>query len=53
MHGVLTSEFVNRKSRVFHLETSETELFPDWKPLTIMLCYIIQPSKQIDTDDQQ
>ena len=38
----LTREFVNRKSRIFHLETSEAKLFPNWKPLTIILYYIYQ-----------
>ena len=42
LHGKLTSEFINRKSRVFHLETSEAKFFPVWRPLTIMLYYIYQ-----------
>ena len=43
----MTSEFTlkifsNRKSWVFHLETLETKLLPDWKPLMIILCYLHQ-----------
>ena len=44
----MTSEFINKKSIVFHLEKSETKLFPDWKPLAIML-YCIYQAQQTNT----